>query len=168
MSNLTDHTPPQAVGIEQIRQKHPAPIPKAALFGMFGLALTVLVLVSIARLTGFEPLNTPQLGEVAAARTVLLDTRADGGLDVIDPASGELVIAFPETEGGFMLGAHRAYMIARKRIGSGIDLAAPDEVVRWADGRMSLIDPETGGRAEIHNFGLTAQENFARVLAARG
>jgi putative photosynthetic complex assembly protein len=125
---------------------------------MFGLAMLVLIGVTVARMTGFEPLNAPVGGDVTAARSI----------DVRDGTNGALILEFPDTTAGFMLGAHRAYMFERKRTGGVVDMEAPVEVVRWADGRMSLIDPETGWRAELHNFGVTSQANFARVLEAQG
>jgi putative photosynthetic complex assembly protein len=135
---------------------------------MFGLAMLVLIGVTVARMTGFEPLNAPVGGDVTAARSIVFDVREDGGLDVRDGTNGALILEFPDTTAGFMLGAHRAYMFERKRTGGVVDMEAPVEVVRWADGRMSLIDPETGWRAELHNFGVTSQANFARVLEAQG
>lgn len=170
MSNTTHHSGPSHKPFvhEPGAHKHPDPIPKAALLGMLGLVMVVLIGVTIARFSGFEPLNQPQTGEIAAARSIAFEVRSDGGLDVFDAASGQRLMEFPDTSAGFMLGAHRAFMFERKRSGLGVDMNAPVEVVRWADGRMSLIDPQTGWRAELHNFGITPQATFARVLEAHG
>ena len=156
---------PLVSGLEN--HKHKDPIPRAALRAMLALVVVVTAGVSLAVYSGVEPTARPPVMDIEAARAVMITPRLDGGLDVADASTGALIKSYPENDAGFLLGAHRAYTFERKRNGFAPD-AAPLEFVRWVNGHMSILDPSTGWRADLHAFGSAHQANLETILEAAG
>ena len=69
-------------------------------------------------------------------------------------------------EGGFIRSAVRG--LARERRRRGLGPESPFELVRWSDGRISLLDPETGRSIEVDAFGPDNARPFLELLEARG
>lgn len=102
----------------------------------------------------------------AAVRALRFADRADGAVTVNDAATGALVTVIPYGQGGFTRATLRR--LAKVRRAAGVGAAPPFELVRWANGALSLRDPETGKSAEIHGFGPDHSRAFADMLKGAG
>jgi putative photosynthetic complex assembly protein len=129
---------------------------------MFGLVLTVLVIVTVARLTDRPLESTPPQGAVITERSIHLSGDASGKARVLDGTTGTVIADFPSDKGGFVAGIER--VIARERGKIGADMAAPVLLQLKEGNRLSLTDPVTGWSAELMGFGATNSRTFARLL----
>ena len=131
-----------------------------------GLGCTVLSLAAIAavRWTGGAPV--PQDARTVAGRALRFDDRRDGGIDVVDAASGRVLESL-HGEQGFLRGTLRGLVRSRKQRGLGA-ADAPLELAARADGRLTLLDPLTGERIDLESFGPTNAAVFARWVGPPG
>lgn len=136
-------------------------VPRIMVRIMFGLVLTVLVIVTVATLTGREPQNRPPEGAVLSERAIYLSGDASGAARVLDE-TGTLLADFPSDKGGFVAGIER--VIARERGLRGLDMSQPVLLQLREGNRLSLTDPATGWTAELMGFGATNSRTFARLL----
>ncbi len=58
--------------------------------------------------------------------------------------------------------------LARERRARQVGTAPPFRLTRWADGRLSLDDVETGRHVDLEVFGPTNAGAFADILIASG
>ena len=137
-------------------------IPRGVLMAMAALVLATLVGVSAVRLSGIN-IRAPDAAALAQ-RSLRFEDRADGSVAVIDAASGQ-EIERVQGEAGFLRGALRA--LARERRLQGLGSAAPFELIRRTDDRLTLLDPATAARIDLESFGPTNAATFARLLAHR-
>lgn len=138
-------------------------IPKVLVIAMFGLVLSVLVLVTIARLTGMEPAASPPDANVAVERMIVIGSNPAGGVLVTDAVTGVVIADLSENAGGFIGGVRRAVHYDRS-LNKGVAADAPLRLVRWDDGRLSLIDPNTDWAMELWGFGETNYLAFAALI----
>ncbi|MEM9576979.1 MAG: photosynthetic complex assembly protein PuhC [Pseudomonadota bacterium] len=136
-------------------------VPRIMVRIMFGLVLTVLVIVTVATLTGREPQNQPPQGALISERAIYLSGNASGAALVLD-ANGTVLADFPADKGGFVAGIER--VIARERGLRGLDMSQPVLLQLREGNRLSLTDPATGWSAELMGFGATNSRTFARLL----
>jgi putative photosynthetic complex assembly protein len=124
-------------------------------------ALVVLSIVGVAavRWSGM-PISTPD-APVIAARVLQFTDRTDGGIDVTDLSTRQLVETVTG-QAGFIRGTLRG--LARERRRSGIGPAEPFALVAHSDGRLTLIDPSTARRVDLESFGPTNEAEFIRML----
>jgi putative photosynthetic complex assembly protein len=89
--------------------------------------------------------------------------RSDGGIEVddADHAFATIHIVPPGTN-GFMRGVLRG--LARARRNEHVGAAPPFTLTRWADGQMTLQDPQTGQRVSLEVFGPANSRPFAQLL----
>ena len=137
-------------------------VPRIMVRIMFGLVLTILVLVTIARLTDRPLESTPPDGALITERSIHLSGDASGAARVLDGTTGSLIADFPSDKGGFVAGIER--VIARERGKIGADMSAPVLLQLREGNRLSLTDPVTGWSAELMGFGATNSRTFARLL----
>jgi putative photosynthetic complex assembly protein len=137
-------------------------VPRVILRAIGALVVLSVVLVAWARLSGMEPAASPPDRAVRAEASIVIEAEGLARVTVLNAETGAIVAELSETEGGFIAGVQRAY--ARQRMLAGLPEDAPVRLVRWEDDRMSLIDPATGWRAELHGFGRDNTEAFARLL----
>ncbi|MCY7315508.1 MAG: photosynthetic complex assembly protein PuhC [Rubrivivax sp.] len=137
-------------------------IPRGLLIAMAVLVLATLAGVSAVRLSGIN-IRAPDAAPLAQ-RSLRFEDRADGSVAVLDAASGQEVVRV-HGEAGFLRGALRA--LARERRLRGLGAEAPFELVRRADGRLTLLDPATAGRIDLESFGPTNAGSFAKLLGPR-
>ena len=145
-----------------------ADLPRPVLLGIGVLLALTLLAVGAARLAGTEPAATPPVAAVDERRALVLAPLDGGGLSALDPATGAALATLSPGADGFVRGVLRA--LGRIRTLHGVAADAPVELVRWSDGRHSLIDPTTGWRIELMGFGPSNFQTFAALLseAARG
>jgi len=138
-------------------------IPRVILRAIGSLVILSVVLVAWARYTGMEPAASPP-ADRAVHTEVPIRIEAEGlaRVTVRNAETGAVVAELSEAEGGFIAGVERAY--ARQRMLAGLPEDAPVRLVRWDDGKLSLIDPATGWRAELHGFGRDNTQAFARLF----
>lgn len=136
-------------------------LPPILITAILALILTSLALVTVARLTGMEPVASPPPSAIIAERVIVIDGSLGGGATVRD-ADGALIAELDPTEAGFINGVHRA--LGRTRMLHAVDPAAPVRLIAFADGRLGLRDPETGWRVELIGFGDTNRDAFAALL----
>jgi putative photosynthetic complex assembly protein len=114
------------------------------------------------RLSGVD-IHEPA-GAVLEQRLLRFVDRPDGGVDVIDDASGRLLHSV-QGQQGFLRGVLRG--LARERRARSIGADAPFALSRHADGRLQLADPATGQRIELASFGPDNAAVFLRWLPGR-
>jgi putative photosynthetic complex assembly protein len=115
--------------------------------------------VGIARWSGFD--GRQQDAQTVAQRALHFKDQADGGIAVVDAASGATIDTV-HGEQGFVRGTLRAVVRERKLRGLASD--APLQLISRADGRLTLLDPATGSRLDLESFGPTNAAVFARWL----
>lgn len=137
-------------------------IPRMMVRAMFGLVMTVLVLVTLARVTGYQPISTPPAGEVVTSRDLLIGGDM-AGRATIHTTDGALVADLSPEEGGFISGVWR--VILRERTKHGQPLDGPVTVLRRDTGRLEIHDPSTAWSADLMGFGKDNAAAFARLLS---
>jgi putative photosynthetic complex assembly protein len=152
---MTMQNPPR------IHAKEEELVPRIMVRIMFGLVLTILVIVTVATLTGREPTSRPPEGAVISERAIYLSGDASGAALVLDE-HGTVLADFPSDKGGFVAGIER--VIARERGLRGLDMSQPVLLQLREGNRLSLTDPATGWSAELMGFGATNSRTFARLL----
>lgn len=147
---------------------HDPTIPRGALIGAAVLLAMVIALTGAVRL-GWLPQSANPSAERAAAqvavaqeRVLLFTDREDGAVVVTDATSGAEVKVIGYGEGGFFRATMRR--LAKARAARGIGAEPPFRLVRWANGALSLIDPQTGQEAELIGFGNDHSAMFAEML----
>jgi putative photosynthetic complex assembly protein len=136
-------------------------VPRIMVRIMFGLVLTILVIVTVATLTGRKPTSAPPEGAVLSERAIFLSGDASGAARVLDQ-HGTVIADFPPEKGGFVAGIER--VIARERGLRGLDMSQPVVLQLKEGNRLSITDPTTGWSAELMGFGATNSRTFARLL----
>ncbi len=131
--------------------------PGAAILMMIAATLAT---VTISRLDARSG-PVPAVEKIAQQRLLRFDDLPDGAVAAMDVQSGELVQRF-EGEQGFLRGTLRA--MARERKLHGVARGEAFELLLHADGRLTLLDPQTGMRIALESFGATNTGVFARLL----
>jgi len=140
-------------------------LPRGLLLGAGGLVISSLVIVGLARLTGYAPAQPPA-SAVVERYDLRFEDRADGAVLVYDSASDRLAYILAPGTNGFVRGVLRG--LVRERRAEHIGPAPPFRLTRWADGRLSLDDPSTGRHVDLEVFGPTNAGAFADILVASG
>jgi putative photosynthetic complex assembly protein len=137
----------------------PEMIPRRALVvGAAALAATIAG-TAWFRLAGLAT-RAPD-AQTVARRALRFDDLPDGGIAIVDAASGR-TLEVVHGEQGFLRGTLRGLVRERKRRGLTSD--APLELIARADGRLTLVDPVTDRRIDLESFGPTNAAVFARWL----
>jgi putative photosynthetic complex assembly protein len=137
-------------------------IPRAVLWGAALLMLTTFLAATIERRTAGEAESD---GPTAMLRELHFADRGDGGVDVIDAASGR-VIEVLQGEQGFVRGVLRG--LAQERLRRGGSRERPFLLVLSGSGRLALIDPVSNRRVDLESFGRDNAATFARWLGEPG
>jgi putative photosynthetic complex assembly protein len=140
------------------------PFPRAPLIAAgAAIALSILAAV-VGRMTGAAD-STPTAPAVIA-RDLRFQDRPDGSVAVFDAHDMRRPIEMiaPETN-GFLRATMRG--LAGYRLHADKATETPFRLTEWADGRLTLEDPETGRRVEMEAFGATNAAAFARLLTTR-
>ncbi|KQW42035.1 MULTISPECIES: photosynthetic complex assembly protein PuhC [unclassified Roseateles] len=138
-----------------------ARLPVFPLTAMAALVLSCLVGVSAVRLSGQSAVQQADAA-TASSRQLRFEDRDDGGIAVLDAASGQLLDTAAPGTNGFLRSTMRGLVRERKRQGLGPEL--PFQLLGRADGRLTLLDPATGRRIDLESFGPTNSAVFARLL----
>ncbi|WP_432199720.1 photosynthetic complex assembly protein PuhC [Erythrobacter sp. W53] len=147
---------------------HDPTVPKGALVAAGALIATILVLTGAVSWGLLPQEGNPELSRAAAnvapaqQRDLLFADRADGAVVISDADTGETVKVIGYGEEGFTRATLRR--LAKRRAQAGVSAEPPFTLTRWENGALSLRDPETGARAEIHGFGADHSAAFAEML----
>jgi putative photosynthetic complex assembly protein len=139
-------------------------LPRGALIGAGLLVGSSLLMVIVARLTGYEPARPPA-STVVESDDLRFDDRGDGAVLIYD-TDGRLVDTLPPGTNGFVRGVLRG--LVRERRADHIGPMPPFRLTRWADGRLSLDDQSTGRHVDLEVFGPTNAGAFADIMVAAG
>lgn len=135
-------------------------IPRGLLFAMFALAIASLAIVTFGVLTNRPHEGVPTPAAVLDEREILLVGRGAKAVAVYDRNGGLLADL---DHGGFVAviqnGLQRARVVARA------DQSLPVRLVRFANGRLTIIDPATGWTAELGAFGDDNRAAFERLMS---
>jgi len=138
-------------------------LPRGALIGGGLLVATALIVVTFARLTGYQPAR-PDPSAVVSRADVRFEDRRNGAIAVYSGDSDRLVDTLAPGSNGFVRGVMRG--LARDRRAEHIGERAPFRLTHWANGRLSLDDPSTGRHIDLEVFGITNAGAFAEILTA--
>jgi putative photosynthetic complex assembly protein len=143
------------------RSEDPELVPRLMVRAVAVLVLSVLALVSFARLTD-RPLEArPPDSPVTLSRSLLIAGDLSGAARVRG-ADGSTVADLSPQEGGFVAGVWR--VIERERRRHRVAAEGPVVLRGHADGRISIHDPSTGWGADLMGFGADNARAFARLL----
>ncbi len=139
---------------------HEAPLVTPAALAILGslLLLTVLIVAAV-RWSGMD-IRHPDAPSVQFTALRFLD-RPDGSIDVLDGQSGQRITVI-DGEAGFLRGALR--VLSHDRLRRGLGPQAPFELHQRQDGRLTLIDPQTGMRLDLESFGPQHASTFSRLI----
>ncbi len=101
-------------------------------------------------------------GKLVAARDIQFRDRADGGVDVFNAATGELIEALQPNSHNFIRALMRGLVRQRVRESKGADI--PFHLAAWSDGELILDDPATNRSVELTAFGPTNAGDFVEML----
>lgn len=139
--------------------------PKAFLRAAVALAVFTLVIATLAARFGIGK-SADTYGTPVAQRALSFSDAPDGGILVVDAATGTLAMQMPSGTNGFVRGALRALASGRRRAGYGA--AEPFLLTAWDDGRLTIEDPTTGQRIAVSSFGPTQVASFLALLDTAG
>lgn len=159
MTDQSNQSPlPHAIGYKSERDREM--IPRTLLLGMFALAMVALALTTFASLTGRAPVGQPKPAEIVESRTIVIEGAGSKAVSVYD--AGGTVIADLD-HGGFIAVVQNG--LERERMKQNVTGNPTVELVRYANGRLSLQDPATGWSVELGNFGGDNKAAFERLLS---
>jgi len=134
-------------------------IPKGILIAMLALVLCSLALVTFGVLTNRPQEGVPASAAVISERTIALIGGGAQAVTVLDE-KGNLLADLPH--GGFITVVQNALETMRKR--HGIDPDRPIRIVEYANGRLTMEDPDTGTSFELYAFGGDNEASFRNLL----
>ncbi len=147
---------------------HDPTVPREALIAAFVLLALIMVLTGAVKWGLLPQSANPELSRAAAnvspaeQRELRFADRDDGAVVVSDAVSGETVKVIGFGEGGFARATMRR--MAKRRMSAGIGAEPPFTLTRWENGALSLSDPQTGEKVELHGFGADHSATFAEML----
>lgn len=134
-------------------------IPRVLLRALLGLVLVALTLVTFAVVTDRPKVGVPHDAPVIDTRSFLLDGDGVRWVRLSDP-SGEVLL---DTEnGGFVAVVQNG--LKRVRTLRGLPVQAEVQLTMFENGRMQMLDVETGWSVEIGSFGPQNRAVFERLF----
>ncbi len=136
-----------------------------ALFGSLVLICFALVAVFGGRISDMGRVAMPE-GTIVQSVNLRFEDRPNGAVEVYDEDTGALIVTVEPGQGGFLRQVMRG--LVRERRLSNMTARDPFTIQRWADGRVTLLDPRTGRVIDLGAFGSTNAKVFAQFLATEG
>ncbi len=144
---------------ETRKQSEGDKIPKGLLIAMLLLAMSSLAIVSYAVLTNRPHEGQPADAAILSERTIILEGHGAKAVVVRD-AEGKVLADLDH--GGFITviqnGLERARTVAQA------DQTKPVRLIAYANGRLTVLDPETGWSVELGDFGSDNKAAFERLM----
>ena len=139
---------------------HDIIFPKGALYSAFAVVIFALVSVGSYRLMG--GITPDHTASVSLSRDLWFEDRADGGIDVLDARSQQVVDQLKPTTNGFLRAVLRGMVHERHRL--GVVDKSPFTIALWTDGRLTVEDPQIHRVVELKAFGPDNSGAFERLL----
>lgn len=139
-------------------------IPRILVRAVITLCLSVLAIVSYARLTDRPLVATPpSLEETPIVHEMVIQiySQPDGAVWITDVDGTELLNLGPG-EGGYAASIYR--VLDRQRGARGVAASDPIRLARHSDGRVSLIDDLSDVRIEFIGAGAAQVAQFSGLL----
>lgn len=155
----TDAASAQALRIRSAEEHR---VPRLMVRAMLVLVLSTLALTTWSVMTSRPLESQPPISVLKAQRMLFLDSDMSGAARVMDETGALLVDLSPE-EGGFIAGVHRVIVFERSK--ARLSETGPVLLQAYENGRMAIIDPTTGWRADLMGFGGDNAAAFAKLLA---
>lgn len=144
----------------KLRSEKTDMIPKTLLRGMLFLVLATLALVSFSVLTGRDRVGVPKASAVVQEGQIIMQGKSAKAVTVYN-VDGTVMLDLPH--GGFVTVIQSGLATERRKY--GVDPLLPVRLVRYANGRLTIEDDETGWSAELYAFGSDNKAAFERLLA---
>lgn len=135
-------------------------IPVNLLRGMLLLVICSVALVTFAVVTGRPTVGQPKPAAVVMERQLILDGHSAQAVTVY---SADRTVLADLPHGGFITVIQSGVETIRRR--HGIDPLLPVLIRRYANGRLTVEDPETGWSAELYAFGDDNKAAFEQLLS---
>ena len=133
---------------------------------LLGVGLLLATLIGAAGLASRDASRTEVPTSVPVmVREFTFQDRPDGNVAVLDATNGALVEVVTG-QAGFLRATVRGLAQQRRREDMGS--AHPFRLTAWADGRLTLDDPDTRRHIELEAFGGTNEAVFSELLTAKG
>jgi putative photosynthetic complex assembly protein len=136
-------------------------MPRKALIAIAALIGFSLLVVVVARLTGYNASQMPD-SPIVVSRDLRFSDAPDGALLVLEVGTGSKLASLPPGNAGFVRGVLRA--MHRERHIRHVADDVPFRLARLADGRLTLKDLGTQRSIELNSFGPTNEGAFAAFL----
>jgi putative photosynthetic complex assembly protein len=149
------------MGQRPAQPSHLQTVPRALLWGAFGLMLGSIVLAAVSRKM------SPPMAAVAPAQQVIelrFEDRTDGALAVLDGTTERELKLLAPGSNNFIRGVLRGMFRMRKLEAVARDV--PFTLARDASGKLSLEDREVGRRVDLDSFGPDNSAAFRELLEA--
>jgi putative photosynthetic complex assembly protein len=143
---------------------HEIIFPKTALYSAFSIVVFSLVVVGSYRLMG--GIATDHSIPISLSRQLWFEDRSDGGINVLDARDQKLVDELKPGTNGFLRAVLRGMVHERRRL--GLAEKSPFTIALWADGRLTVEDPQTHRIVELKAFGPDNSGAFERLLSRTG
>ncbi len=137
------------------------PFPRGALIGAGVLIAATMVAALAGRVGDIGTVRLPPAALVETRDLVFVD-RPEGGIAILDADDRSTVAVLAPNTDGFIRGVMRG--VARERRSLGIGSEPPVRLAQREDGRLTLIDPQTGREIGLDAFGPTNTQAFARLF----
>ncbi len=130
------------------------------------MGLTVVLSIAVAFVFaisfGTRRLSFSEARVPVSTRAIVFRDAPSGGIAVYDAGSQQPFAELDREKNSFMNTAIRLFI--RERAVGGVSQEGPFVLTRWADGRLTLSDPNLKREAELNAFGTTNAQTFARLL----
>jgi putative photosynthetic complex assembly protein len=144
----------------QTQDPKPAMIPTNLLLAMLALVLASVILTGYSALTGRDQVGVPKPAEILAERSIILQGGGAQAVTVL-AADGSLLMDLPH--GGFITVIQNG--LERARLTAGVDKLLPVRIVKYANGRLTVVDDHSGWTAELGAFGNDNRAAFERLMS---
>ena len=140
-----------------------ATLPRPYLFGVFAAILATLITVAVS-VWGTQP-AAPPAETPSASLTVRFVDLPNGGLSVVNVATGQEIDRLAEGQNGFLSTMLRVIRRDIERTPAVISM--PFRIEMWQGHRITLTDSATERKVDLLAFGPTNAEIFIRWLGGR-
>lgn len=138
-------------------------LPRPYLLGVGTAVMAALIAVAVG--VWGKPTAAPPAESPRASLTVRFIEQADGGLSVVDMATGQEMDRLAEGENGFLRTMLRVIRRDIERTPAVISM--PFRIEAWQDNRVTLTDSATDRSVDLLAFGPTNAAVFIRWLGGR-
>lgn len=138
----------------------PDKIPAPLLRAILALVVASVILVAYSVYSGRDHAGVPKSADVVQERSIILQ---GGGAQAVRVLATDGTVLMDMPHGGFITVIQNA--MERARLTAGVDKLLPLRIVRYANGRLSVVDDHSGWSAELGAFGSDNRAAFERLMS---